>query len=63
MRYLNGLLGLIIVLVVLVSAVVILGFCAVKVQQSQARNHYTITDINEIPMKSSKNSSFYKLDK
>lgn len=57
---LNGLLGLIIAVVLLLSVVVIFGICAVNVQKREATNYYSI-DASKIEMINSANAQHYKL--
>lgn len=57
---LNGLLGFFIAVVLLLSIVVILGFCAVNIQKREATNYYTI-DTQKAIMIDSSNASHYKL--
>lgn len=56
----NGISGLLIAVVVLLSLVGILGTCAVKIQQRQATNFYKIESQNSIEQNVKDASVYYK---
>lgn len=62
MKYfsLNGLLGFLIAVVLLISIVVIFAFCAVSVQKREATNYYNL-DASKAQMFNNANSEHYKL--
>ena len=57
---LNGLVGFIIAVVLLLAIVVILGVCAVNIQKREATNYYNL-DATNIEMVNSSNAQHYKL--
>lgn len=59
---LNGIVGLLLLVVVLLSVVAGLGIQAWKTQKAQATNAYTLQS-QEIKASSSENSQYYKLIK
>ena len=59
---LNGIVGLLLLVVVLLSVVTGLGIQAWKTQKAQATNAYTIKD-NEIKANNSQNAQYYQLVK
>lgn len=56
----NGLLGFIVAVVLLLSVVFCLGYTAVVTQSAQANNHYTIENANTLQMRSADNAQHYK---
>ena len=56
----NGIAGLLIAVVVLLSIVGIFGTCAVKIQQKQATNFYKIESQNSIEQNVKDASVYYK---
>lgn len=56
----NGIAGLLIAVVVLLSLVGILGTCAVKIQQNQATNFYKIESQSNIEQNVKDASVYYK---
>lgn len=59
---LNGIVGLLLLVVVLLSVVTGLGIQAWKTQKAQATNAYTIKD-KEIKVNNSQNAQYYQLVK
>ncbi|WP_104747747.1 DUF4006 family protein [Helicobacter cetorum] len=63
MRILNGLVGNLIVVAVLLCVVVFFACKAIEIQKEQATNYYRYKDINSLETKSSKNRENYELVK
>ena len=56
----NGLLGYIVAVVLLLSIVFCLGYAAVVTQSAQANNPYVIKNANALQMRSADNAQHYK---
>ncbi|MCE3037374.1 DUF4006 family protein [Helicobacter sp. faydin-H20] len=56
----NGILGLLIAVVLLLVVVFLLGYQGIMIQKEQASNYYTI-DRSAVEMKSVDNIQYYKL--
>lgn len=56
----NGLLGYIVAVVLLLGIVFCLGYAAVVTQSTQANNPYVIENANTLQMKSADNAQHYK---
>ncbi|AFI05004.1 DUF4006 family protein [Helicobacter cetorum] len=63
MKFLNGLLGNLILVAVLLCIVAFFACKAIQVQKEQATNFYRYKDANALEMKSSKNYENYELVK
>ncbi|WP_104744630.1 DUF4006 family protein [Helicobacter acinonychis] len=61
MKFLNGLAGNLLIVVILVCVVVFFGLKAVHIQKEQATNYYRYKDINALEMKSAQNHANYEL--
>lgn len=57
----NGLLGFIVAVVLLLSIVFFLGYNAVRVQAEQASNPYAIENIEQLQGKSTQNAGHYQI--
>ncbi len=61
MKFLNGLVGNLLIVVILLCVVFFFGLKAVHIQKEQATNYYRYKDINALEMKSTQNHANYEL--
>ncbi|WP_231192196.1 DUF4006 family protein [Helicobacter pylori] len=61
MKFLNGLAGNLLIVVILLGVVVFLTFKAIHIQKEQATNYYRYKDINALEMKNTQNRANYEL--
>ncbi|CAJ99170.1 DUF4006 family protein [Helicobacter acinonychis] len=61
MKFLNGLVGNLLIVVILLCVAVFFGLKAVHIQKEQATNYYRYKDINALEMKSTQNHANYEL--
>ncbi len=58
---LNGLLGFLLSVVLLLIVVVVLGYYAIKIQHAESLNAYKIENSTNIPMNSADINQYYKV--
>ncbi|GHQ06193.1 hypothetical protein VN0274_00250 [Helicobacter pylori] len=61
MKFLNGLAGNLLIVVILLGVVVFFASKAIHIQKEQATNYYRYKDINALEMKSTQNHANYEL--
>ncbi|WQW78137.1 DUF4006 family protein [Helicobacter pylori] len=61
MKFLNGLAGNLLIVVILLCVVVFFALKAIHIQKEQATNYYRYKDINALEMKSTQNHANYEL--
>ncbi|GAA6953407.1 DUF4006 family protein [Helicobacter pylori] len=61
MKFLNGLAGNLLIVVILLGVVVFFALKAIHIQKEQATNYYRYKDINALEMKSTRNHANYEL--
>ncbi len=61
MKFLNGLAGNLLIVVILLCVVVFFTFKAIRIQKEQATNYYRYKDINALEMKNTQNRANYEL--
>ncbi|MGN8445724.1 DUF4006 family protein [Helicobacter pylori] len=61
MKFLNGLAGNLLIVVILLCVVVFFTLKAIYIQKEQATNYYRYKDINALEMKSTQNRANYEL--
>ncbi|MCQ2694989.1 DUF4006 family protein [Helicobacter pylori] len=61
MKFLNGLAGNLLIVVILLCVVVFFAFKAIHIQKEQATNYYRYKDINALEAKNTQNHANYEL--
>ncbi|WRC18068.1 DUF4006 family protein [Helicobacter pylori] len=61
MKFLNGLVGNLLIVVILLCVVVFFASKAIHIQKEQATNYYRYKDINALEMKNTQNHANYEL--
>lgn len=61
MKFLNGLAGNLLIVVILLCVAVFFAFKAIHIQKEQATNYYRYEDINALEAKSTQNHANYEL--
>ncbi|GAA8415495.1 DUF4006 family protein [Helicobacter pylori] len=61
MKFLNGLAGNLLIVVILLCVVVFFAFKTIHIQKEQATNYYRYKDINALEAKSTQNHANYEL--
>ncbi|WP_441711017.1 DUF4006 family protein [Helicobacter pylori] len=61
MKFLNGLAGNLLIVVILLCVVVFFALKAIRIQKEQATNYYRYKDINALEMKNTQNRANYEL--
>ncbi|GAA9188562.1 DUF4006 family protein [Helicobacter pylori] len=61
MKFLNGLAGNLLIVVILLGVVVFFALKAIHIQKEQAANYYRYKDINALEMKNTQNHANYEL--
>lgn len=61
MKFLNGLAGNLLIVVILLCVVVFFALKAIRIQKEQATNYYRYKDINALEAKNTQNRANYEL--
>ncbi|MGL2856791.1 DUF4006 family protein [Helicobacter pylori] len=61
MKFLNGLAGNLLIVVILLCVVVFFTLKAIRIQKEQATNYYRYKDINALETKNTQNRANYEL--